>query len=93
MSEGMIQMLQIVNDTQPEPSQAHDRYLQPHQAQRRQPTLYEDLLGDAIERAFAAGIHDLAGLVESLNRQGTTTPSGEPWTEENYGLAIAELSQ
>ncbi|MFT3777273.1 MAG: hypothetical protein QM772_03160 [Ottowia sp.] len=86
-------MLQIVEDLHPEPSQAHDRYLQPKQAQRRRPTLYEDLLGDAIERTFAAGVHDLAGLVESLNRQGTTTPSGEPWTEANYGPVMAEMSR
>jgi len=93
MSEGMIQMLQIVNDSLPEPSQAHDRYLQPHQARRRQPTLYEDLLGDAIERAFAAGIHDLPTLVASLNDQAMTTPAGEAWSEDNYGPIMAELSQ
>jgi len=91
MAEGMIQMLQIVGDALPAPSQAHDRYLQPKQAQWRTPTLYEDLLGDAIERAFAQGIHDLEGLVESLNRQSTTTPSGQPWTVENYGPAMADL--
>lgn len=93
MSERVIQMIQIVEDAHPEPSQAPDRYLQPRQAQRRRPTLYEDLLGDAIERTFAAGVHDLAGLVESLNRQGTTAPSGEPWTEASYTAAMAELSR
>ena len=63
------------------------------QAQHRAPTNYEDLLGDAIERSFAAGVHDLAGLVESLNRQGMTTRAGQPWTEANYGPEMAELSR
>lgn len=68
-----------------------DRYLDPHQARTRTPTPYEDLLGDAIERAFAAGVHDLAGLVEHLNRSHTTTPSGVAWTEENYRAEMAVL--
>jgi len=93
MAEGMIQMLQIVSDDLPAPSQAHDRYLQPRQAQWRTPTLYEDLLADAIERAYAQGIHDLPGLVESLNRQSTTTPAGQPWTVDNYAAAMADLCQ
>jgi hypothetical protein len=91
--EGFIQMVKIVESHQPEPSEAHDRYLQPKQIQRRQPTNYESLLGDAIERAFGAGIHELAGLVESLNGQSTTTPAGEPWTEANYRRIMAELSR
>lgn len=72
--------------------QAQDRYLQPHQARRRTPTTYEDLLGDAIERAFAAGIHDLAGLVAALNDSGLASPSGKAWTEEVYRQEIAALA-
>lgn len=93
MSERMIQMMKIVEDAHPEPSEAHDRYLQPKQAQRRAPTLYENLLGDAIERTFATGVQDLTGLVAGLNGQGMTTPSGDPWTEANYGPVMAELSR
>ena len=92
MAERTMQLLQVVHDSQGGPSHAPDRYLQPQQAQRRMPTLYEDLLGDAIERAFASGIQDLAGLTESLNRQGMTTRAGQPWTEENYGPEMAALS-
>ncbi|MDY0748089.1 recombinase-like helix-turn-helix domain-containing protein [Paucibacter sp. R3-3] len=69
-----------------------DRYLQPHQARRRAPTTYEDLLGDAIERAFAAGIHDLPGLVRALNGSGLASPSGKAWTEEIYRQEIAALA-
>ncbi len=69
-----------------------DRYLDPHQARTRQPTPYEDLLGDAIERAYAAGIHDLPGLVAHLNRSGPGCPGGQAWTEENYQAEIARLA-
>ena len=70
-----------------------DVYLNPHQARRRPPTQYEDLLGDAIERAFAAGVHDLAGLVAHLNRTGPGCPSNDGvWTETLYQEEIARLA-
>ena len=69
-----------------------DRYLDPHQARKRTPTTYEDLLGDAIERAFAAGAQDLSALVQSLNDSGLSSPSGKPWTEEVYAREIAGLA-
>ncbi len=68
-----------------------DRFLNPHQARERTPTTYEDLLGDAIERAFAAGVHDLGGLVQALNDSGLASPKGEAWTEANYRAAMAVL--
>ena len=68
-----------------------ERYLDPHQARQRTPTTYEDLLGDAIERAYGAGIHDLPGLVERLNDSGLSSPGGEPWTEANFRKAMAVL--
>jgi len=71
--------------------QTTDRYLQPHQARVRPATTYEDLLGDAIERAFAAGVHDLAGLVERLNDSGLASPSGKAWTEAIYREEMATL--
>ncbi|MFT3718509.1 MAG: hypothetical protein QM782_07310 [Pseudorhodoferax sp.] len=86
-----MQLVQVVGNQLPEPSHEPDRYLQPRQAQRRVPTNYEDLLGDAIERTFAAGTHDLQGLVDGLNRQGMTTRAGAPWTVDNYGPEIAAL--
>ena len=69
-----------------------DRYLQPHQARQRPATTYEDLLGDAIERAFSDGAQDLASLVERLNESGLATPSGHPWTEERYRQEMARLA-
>jgi hypothetical protein len=57
-------------------------YLNPHQARDREPDAYQNLLGDAIERCYAAGVHDLAGLVERLNEAKVPTPGGKPWTAE-----------
>lgn len=73
--------------------QLPDRYLDPHQARDREPTAYESLLGDAIERAFGAGIHDLAGLVGCLNRTGPNAPNGQAWTEESFAALMAQLGR
>jgi hypothetical protein len=54
--------------------------LNPHQARDRKPDDYQNLLGDAIERAFAAGIHDLQGLVGHLNEANVPSPNGAAWT-------------
>ncbi|MFC6520358.1 recombinase-like helix-turn-helix domain-containing protein [Undibacterium arcticum] len=67
-------------------------YLNSHQARRRLPTAYEDLLGDSIERSFASGIHDLAALVEHLNRSGPNCPGSDVWTEQNYQTEMARLA-
>jgi hypothetical protein len=69
-----------------------DRSLNPHQARRRPPTAYEDLLGDAIERAFGAGVADLATLVAHLNASGPSAANGEPWTEASFSAWIARAA-
>ncbi|MDR2154207.1 MAG: hypothetical protein LBE78_04160 [Burkholderiaceae bacterium] len=69
-----------------------NRYLEPHQARKRPPTVYEDLLGDSIERAYASGVHDLAGLISHLNSSGPASPSGKTWTEAIYRQEIAALA-
>jgi hypothetical protein len=70
-----------------------DRYLEPHQARKRPPTMFEDLLGDAIERAFGEGAHTLPELVAYLNRTGPASENGAPWTEENFQALMARLGQ
>ena len=70
-----------------------DRYLNPHQAKRRAATSYEDLLGDAIERAFAAGHWELDALVAHLNKTGPLASNSLPWTAENYALEMKRLAQ
>jgi hypothetical protein len=66
-------------------------YNETHQNRSAPPTSYESLLGDSIERAFAQGIHDLAGLVAYLNQAGPAGPNGQPWTPETYQREIARL--
>ena len=68
-----------------------ERFLNPHQARQRAPTPYEDLLGDAIERAFAAGIHDLDALVAQLNQSGPRGPDGAAWTAAMFQSEMARL--
>ena len=69
------------------------RYLEPHQARQRAPTSYEDLLGDAIERAFGAGLWELEVLVAHLNKTGPLGPNGAPWTAESYQSVIRTLGE
>lgn len=66
-------------------------YLEPHQARNREPTPYENLLGDAIERAFGLGVTELDDLVAALNDTGPLPQgSGTVWTGD---LLVAELKR
>jgi hypothetical protein len=66
-------------------------YLEPHQARDGEPDDYQNLLGDAIERAYAAGIHDLGGLVASLNEAVVPAPNGERWSDELFRREMKRL--
>jgi len=68
-----------------------ERYLQPHQACDRVQTVFEDLLGDAIERAFGDGVDTLPALVAYLNRTGPAGENSEPWTEQSFQALMARL--
>jgi hypothetical protein len=70
-----------------------ERYFNPHQARTRAPTLYEDQLGDALERAFAAGRWELDAVVEQLNQSGPSAPNGAPWTQASLQATLAQLAQ
>jgi hypothetical protein len=69
------------------------RYLNPRQARQRPPTAYEDQLGDALERAFAAGHWELDAMLAQLNQSGLLTPSGQPWSADNFQAEMAGLGQ
>ena len=66
-------------------------YLNPNQTRDHEPTDYENLLGDAIEAAYAAGIHDLSGLVARLNEVQLPSPGGLAWTEELFCTEMKRL--
>lgn len=70
-----------------------ERYLNPHQARQRPPTTYEDLLGDSIERGFAAGHWELDALVAHLNQGGPMGPNGEPWTAASFQAVMKTLGE
>lgn len=69
------------------------RYMQPHQARKNPPTPYEDLLGDSIERAFAAGSQQPADIVEYLNTYGPFAPNGLAWTEAMFRGEMKRLGE
>ena len=75
----------------PDPSRLPPPYVQPHQARRHPPTDYENLLGDALEAAFAAGVWDLEGLVARLNQDCIRTPDGGQWTVESFKAVMAAM--
>lgn len=68
-------------------------YNETHQHRSAAPTAYESLLGDAIERAFAQGLHDLQSLVDQLNRSGPAAPNGQAWTPELFEKEMARLGE
>ena len=70
-----------------------ERYLDPNQARTRTPTSYEDLLGDAIERAFGTGHWELESLLAYLNKSGPLGPNGQLWTAETYKTVIKTLGE
>jgi hypothetical protein len=66
-------------------------YLNPHQARDGEPDAYQNLLGDVIERSFAAGVHDLAGLVTRLNEARVPAPDGDAWTDDLFRREMKRL--
>jgi hypothetical protein len=75
----------------PDESRLPAPYLKPRQAQRREPTDYENLLGDALEAAFASEAWELDALIAKLNDDGIRTPEGAEWTAANFEATLAKL--
>ncbi len=66
------------------------QYLEVHQTRVIEPSEYESLLGDALERAFAAGVTEIEGIVQELINYGVPAPDGKSW---DIALLRAELSR
>jgi hypothetical protein len=77
----------------PDPARIPRLYLEPRQAQTRAPSDWENLLGDALEAAFAAGVWELEPLVGRLNEAGLRTPDGAEWTAERLAAELARLGR
>lgn len=67
-----------------------EQYIVVHQSRDRDPTEYENLLADALEKAFAAGVTDVEGIVAGLVADAVPSPGGRPWTNE---LVLSELKR
>jgi hypothetical protein len=65
-------------------------WLGPHQSRLSEPTVYEDLLGDALEDAYRNGVAELEGIALRLNAECVPSPNGVPWTA---ALLEAELKR
>lgn len=67
-------------------------YLQPHQARKTEPTAYENLLGDSLERAFGQDIVDLEGLAAYLNEHGPQPQHTDiTWTAQTLAAELKRL--
>lgn len=66
-------------------------YLEPIQTRSEPASPYEVKLAGLIERVFAEGHHELPDLVQGLNDHRSTSPAGEPWTEESFCAEMSRL--
>jgi len=66
-------------------------YVAEFQARERPPTGYEDALADALEAAFAQGVHDLPAIVAALNVSGPRPADGGQWTETSFTAELRRL--
>ena len=67
-------------------------YLEPHQARTTEPTAYENLLGDTLERAYASGIAEIEPLVAFLNDQGPQPLTTDLWTPDVLKAELKRLA-
>jgi hypothetical protein len=63
------------------------------QTRDHEPTSFENLLGDSIERAFAQGFYDLETLTAYLNKAGPVCTDGKAWTAESFHQEMSKLGQ
>ena len=68
-------------------------YLNAQQTQLAPATQFEHLLGDSIERAYAAGLTELPALITYLNQAGPSCPSHTIWTEALFCEQMARLGK
>jgi len=66
------------------------QYIVVHQSRDAEPTEYENLLADALELAFGAGVTEIEGVVDSLIADAVPAPKGQTWTTD---LVLSELKR
>ena len=55
------------------------------------PSPFEDRIADALEKIFAKGIDELAGVVRELNQAAIRDRDGNAWTEESFQAEMERL--
>lgn len=55
------------------------------------PSVYENSLGDSLEKVFESGATTIEEVVDGLNGLNFRTPDGQPWTVASFGTEIARL--
>lgn len=66
------------------------QYIVVHQSRDREPTEYENLLADGLEKAFGGGATQITQIVDQLIADAVPAPGGVEWTEE---LILSELKR
>lgn len=74
-------------------SQSATQYLSPHQTRTAEPSEYENLLADALERSFAAGATELDDVVRALQDSAIFAPNGQTWTAELLASELKRLGE
>lgn len=67
------------------------QYIVVNQTREREPTDYENLLGDALERIFAGGATEIDVVVTQLNEMEAPAPDGATWTRDLLEAELARL--
>ncbi len=66
------------------------QYLVVHQTRSSEPTEYENLLAEGLERSYAAGLNEPDAIVAHLNELCVPGPNGKPWTTDVF---LSELKR
>ncbi|MBB2162243.1 hypothetical protein HLH48_19115 [Gluconacetobacter sacchari] len=67
-------------------------YNETHQTRCREPDPYENLIGDALEAAFARGATTLGGILPVLVERDIPAPDGGAWSEASLAAELARLA-
>ncbi|MFT8675475.1 MAG: recombinase-like helix-turn-helix domain-containing protein [Acetobacter sp.] len=67
-------------------------YNETFQSRLREPDPYENMIGDALEAAFARGATTLADILPVLAERDIAAPDGSSWTEAKLAAELARLA-
>lgn len=68
-----------------------EQYLESNQTRQSPATAYELKLAGSLSEVFAAGTHDLPGIIKGLNDLGLHAPGGTAWDEDNFRAEMKRL--